>query len=58
VRGTELKTGDLVSCAIVAAEEYDLVARPVAPSRSNRPKARPKPRRRPPPGRLAVIDQL
>jgi ribosomal protein S12 methylthiotransferase len=58
VRGTELKTGDLVSCAIVAAEEYDLVARPVAPSSSNRPKARPKPRRRPPPGRLAVIDQL
>ena len=56
VRGSELQTGDLVSCKIVAAEGYDLVARPVAPSRSNRRKTRPKPRRRPPPGRLAVID--
>ena len=27
VRGTELQPGDLVSCEIVAAEEYDLVAR-------------------------------
>ncbi len=57
VRGAELRTGDLVSCKIVAAEGYDLVARPVAASSSNRTKARPKPRRRPPPGRLAVIDQ-
>ncbi len=57
VRGTDVRAGDLVSCKIVAAEGYDLVARPVAPASSNRPKARPKPRRRPPPGRLAVIDQ-
>ncbi len=57
VRGSDLRTGDLVSCKIVAAEGYDLVARPVAPASSNRRKARPKPRRRPPPGRLAVIDQ-
>lgn len=28
VRGSELQTGDLVSCKIVAAEGYDLVARP------------------------------
>ena len=58
VRGTDLRTGDLVSCKIIAAEGYDLVARPVAPASSNRRKARPKPRRRPPPGRLAVIDHL
>jgi ribosomal protein S12 methylthiotransferase len=57
VQGTDVRPGDLVSCKIVAAEGYDLVARPVAPANSNRPKARPKPRRRPPPGRLAVIDQ-
>ena len=57
VRGAELRSGDIVTCKIVAAEGYDLVARPVAPSSSNRRKARPKPRRRPPPGRLAVIDQ-
>jgi ribosomal protein S12 methylthiotransferase len=57
VRGSDLRTGDLVTCKIVAAEGYDLVARPVAPASSNRRRARPKPRRRPPPGRLAVIDQ-
>ncbi len=57
VRGAELRSGDIVACKIIAAEGYDLVARPVAPSSSNRRKARPKPRRRPPPGRLAVIDQ-
>jgi ribosomal protein S12 methylthiotransferase len=56
VRGAELHAGDLVSCKIVAAEGYDLVARPLAAASSNRRKARPKPRRRPPPGRLAVID--
>jgi ribosomal protein S12 methylthiotransferase len=56
VRGTDLRPGDLVSCQVVAAEGYDLVARPVAPSTSNRQKARPRPRRRPPPGKLAVID--
>jgi ribosomal protein S12 methylthiotransferase len=57
VRGSDLQPGDLVSCKIVASEEYDLVGRPVSPSTSMRRRARPKPRKRPPPGRLAVIDQ-
>ena len=55
VRGSELETGDMVSCKIVASEEYDLVGRMVSPSSSRR-KSRPRPRKRPPPGRLAVIE--
>jgi ribosomal protein S12 methylthiotransferase len=57
VRGSDLQAGDLVSCKIVAAQGYDLVARPVAPESSGRRKSRPKPRRRPPPGKLVIIDQ-
>jgi ribosomal protein S12 methylthiotransferase len=56
VRGSELATGDIVSCEIVASKEYDLIGRPVSPANSVRRRARPKPRRRPPPGRLAIID--
>jgi ribosomal protein S12 methylthiotransferase len=56
VHGSDLQTGDLVSCKIVAADGYDLVGRTIAAPSSRGPKARPKPRRRPPPGRLAIID--
>ncbi len=56
VQGTDLHAGDLVRCEIVAAQEYDLIARAMSPSLSNRRRARPKARRRPPSGRLAVID--
>ncbi len=56
VQGADLKSGDLVSCQIVAAKGYDLVGKALSAPSSNRPRARPKPRRKPPPGRLAVID--
>ncbi len=46
VSGRNLESGDLVSCDILEARGYDLVARAVAgPPRARRP--RPKPRKRP-----------
>jgi ribosomal protein S12 methylthiotransferase len=46
VRGDELEPGDLVSCTLVGAEGYDLVARAgVTPPRRRR--ARPRPRKKP-----------
>lgn len=48
VSGANLEAGDLVECAILAADGYDLVARPTAtaaPRRRHR--ARPKPRKKP-----------
>ena len=56
VQGADLKSGDLVSCQIVAAKGYDLVGKALSAPSPNRGRARPKPRRKPPPGRLAVID--
>jgi ribosomal protein S12 methylthiotransferase len=46
VQGSNLEPGDLVACAIVGAEGYDLIARAeAAPPRRRR--ARPKPRKKP-----------
>ncbi len=56
VQGADLKSGDLVSCQIVAANGYDLVGKALSSASSNRARTRPKPRRKPPPGRLAVIE--
>src|SRR5262249_48985819 len=47
VRGTHLRPGDLVPCAIVAAEDYDLIARPVSATPPRRRRARPNRRRQP-----------
>jgi len=57
VRGTGIGPGDLVACEIVAAEEYDLIARPIAAVGLTRRKARPKPRRKPP-SRLTILDGM
>ncbi len=56
VQATDVQPGDMLACEILAAQEYDLVARSVSPASLNRRRVRPKPRRRPPPGRLAIID--
>lgn len=46
LRGSHLEPGDIVSCEVVAAQGYDLVAQPAsAPTRKRR--ARPKPRKTP-----------
>jgi ribosomal protein S12 methylthiotransferase len=46
VQGPHLRPGDIVACAIVGAEGYDLIARAeAAPPRRRR--ARPKPRKKP-----------
>jgi ribosomal protein S12 methylthiotransferase len=47
VASRELEPGDLVRCAIVATEGYDLVARPESASQPRRRKGRPKPRKKP-----------
>jgi ribosomal protein S12 methylthiotransferase len=47
LKGRDLEAGDLVSCEIVSAEGYDLVARPVGSTRSRKRRSRPKPRNRP-----------
>ena len=57
VQGGELHAGDIARCKIVAAQGYDLVARPVAASSSPGRRARPRPRRKPSPGKLTIIDQ-
>jgi ribosomal protein S12 methylthiotransferase len=55
VRGKNLRSGDLVSCEIVAAQEHDLVARTVTAAPRARPRRRPRARPR---GRnsLPVLD--
>jgi ribosomal protein S12 methylthiotransferase len=57
VRGSHLRSGDLVSCEIVGAEEYDLIARATATSRPKRRKDRPRPRRKPQ-SPLAILDDI
>ncbi len=47
VSGRDLEPGDLVRCSILAAEGYDLVARPEATSPAPRRRARPRPRKKP-----------
>ena len=49
VQGANLEAGDLVECSILAADGYDLVARPLATSPPRRRRGRPKPRKRPGP---------
>jgi ribosomal protein S12 methylthiotransferase len=46
VEGRSLEVGDLVSCTIVGAEGYDLIAR-AEPAPPKRRRARPKPRKKP-----------
>jgi len=57
VRGSHLRPGDLVACEIVAAEDYDLIARPVSSTPPRRRKARPSPRRKPAASSLVILDQ-
>jgi ribosomal protein S12 methylthiotransferase len=58
VEGAELRPGDLVACEIVAAEGYDLVARPLASATgSRRRRARPRPRKRPA-SSLTILDGM
>ena len=47
VSGANLEPGDLVECSILAADGYDLVARPTAAAAPRRRRSRPKPRRKP-----------
>ena len=47
VQGANLEAGDLVECSILAADGYDLVARPSSVSPPRRRRARPKPRKKP-----------
>jgi ribosomal protein S12 methylthiotransferase len=56
VRGTHLRPGDLVACEIVAAEDYDLIARPVSSAPPRRRKARPSPRRKPASSSLVILE--
>ena len=47
VSGSGLEAGDLVECSILAADGYDLVARPTATAAPRRRRARPRPRKKP-----------
>jgi ribosomal protein S12 methylthiotransferase len=47
VAGKDLEPGDLVRCTILAADGYDLVARPEASSTPRRRRVRPRPRKKP-----------
>ncbi len=47
VSGSSLEAGDLVECSILAADGYDLVARPTASASPRRRRSRPKPRKKP-----------
>jgi len=49
VSGSNLEAGDLVECSILAADGYDLIARPSAASAPRRRRSRPKPRKKPGP---------
>jgi ribosomal protein S12 methylthiotransferase len=57
VRGTHFGPGDLVECEIVAAEGYDLIARPSVAATLKQRKPRPKPRKKPP-SRLTILDGI
>ena len=56
VSGSNLAPGDMVSCEIVAAEGYDLVARAPLNTPPRRRKARPMPRRKPSSSSLVVLE--
>ncbi len=57
VKGTDLSPGDLVSCEIVAAQGYDLVAQaPASAPPPRRRKTRPMPRRKPSASSLVILD--
>ncbi|HZW32093.1 MAG TPA: 30S ribosomal protein S12 methylthiotransferase RimO [Isosphaeraceae bacterium] len=56
VRGTHIRPGDLVPCEIVAAEDYDLIARVESPTPPRRRKARPSPRRKPAGSSLVILE--
>ncbi len=47
VASTDLEPGDLVHCSILAADGYDLIARPEASSPARKRRSRPKPRKKP-----------
>jgi ribosomal protein S12 methylthiotransferase len=58
VPATDLAPGDLVSCEIVEARGYDLVARPLTMSpRPRRSRPRPRPRRKPA-NSLTILDGM
>ena len=50
VAGANLEVGDLVECTILAADGYDLIARPTAPAAPKGRRSRPRPRPRKKPG--------
>ena len=47
VASADLEPGDLVRCSILAADGYDLVARPEAAPSARRRRSRPRPRKKP-----------
>jgi ribosomal protein S12 methylthiotransferase len=57
VRGAQFQPGDLIECEIVAAQEHDLVARPVSNTPPKKRRARPRPRRRPQ-SALTILDGM
>ncbi|MGC8639051.1 MAG: 30S ribosomal protein S12 methylthiotransferase RimO [Isosphaeraceae bacterium] len=59
VQAANLQAGDLISCRIVSAQGYDLVARPLSATPPRRERARPRPRPRgKPPKSLTILDGL
>ena len=57
VKGTHLSPGDMVSCEIIAAEGYDLVAQaPASAPPPRRRKTRPMPRRKPSASSLVILE--
>ena len=58
VPGTDFQPGDMVSCQIVDAQGYDLVARPISASAApRRRRARPRPRKKPT-ASLTILDGM
>ncbi len=58
VPGTNFQPGDMVSCQIIDAQGYDLVAQPIAATAApRRRRARPRPRRIPA-GALTILDGM
>jgi ribosomal protein S12 methylthiotransferase len=56
VKGNQLSPGDLVTCEIVAAEGYDLIARAASTPPPRRRKTRPVPRRKPAGSSLVILE--
>ncbi len=57
VKGTNLSPGDMVSCEIIAAQGYDLVAQaPASAPPPRRRKTRPTPRRKPSASSLVILE--